>query len=56
MERGAALTTTELTPCHLAGVVYYQGDLNANSDSREIFANGPLSLASLLKQFETDSA
>lgn len=52
MERGAPLVTTEFTPCHLAGVAYYQGDLSSNSDSREIFANGPGSLASLLKQFK----
>ena len=54
MERGAPLATSEFTPCHLAGVVYYQGYLSANNDSREIFANGPGSLASLLKKFKSE--
>jgi hypothetical protein len=54
MERGASLATSEFTPCHLAGVVYYQGYLSANNDSREIFANGPGSLASLLKQLKSE--
>jgi hypothetical protein len=53
MEYGAPLTTSEFTPCHLAGIVYYQGDLSEEGDSRELLANGPRSLASLLKQFET---
>jgi hypothetical protein len=45
-------STIELTPCHLAGVVFYQGDLDADNRSREILANGPRTLASLLKRFE----
>ncbi len=41
MECDAPLTTTQFTSCHLAGVAYFQGDLRDDSDSREIFANGP---------------
>jgi hypothetical protein len=52
-EPGADLSTVEFMSCHLAGVVFYQGDLNTADRSREIFANGPRTLDSLLGQFKT---
>jgi hypothetical protein len=54
-EPGADLSTVEFMPCHLAGVVFYQGDLNTADRWREILANGPRTLESLLERFKTET-
>jgi hypothetical protein len=49
---GADLSTIELTPCFLAGVLFYQSDLDPVSQSREILANGPRTIEWLLERFK----
>jgi hypothetical protein len=51
----ADASTVDLTPCHLAGVAFYQGDLDPDNRCRVLFANGPLTLEVLLKRFENDA-
>jgi hypothetical protein len=51
VEYGGKLDTVEFTPCHLAGVAYYQDELRRGT--REILGNGPCSLQSLLKQLKS---
>jgi hypothetical protein len=55
-EPEADLSTVEYMPCHLAGVVFYQGDLNSADRWREILANGPRSLETLLQRFNPSTS
>ena len=49
---GADLSTAEFTSCQLAGVLFYQGDVNNLDHSTELLANGPRTLEVLLNEFK----
>jgi hypothetical protein len=50
---GAALRTIELSPCFLAGVMFYQRAVDTVNRCTEIVANGPRSIESLLERFRS---
>jgi hypothetical protein len=46
----ADLSTAEFTPCHLAGVLFFQGATDEDARTTELFANGPRTLDLLLER------